>query len=763
MMEQGVIKQNNNNTKDIDNNNTEDIDNNSTKDIDNSEDNNKQPIPYEIDEKEPCPICLNDMQDDTNKLNDDGLAVLDNCKHIYHISCIKAWSDVTNTCPLCKARFTKLQVFNSHDNCTKYLNNNRVLDESMNFLREETVVNRDQHDTNDHFINLDEIYYEDDGVQCTDMCYLRNGAPFMDGFHFSVQCDTCQNWFHGCCVGFVSELDPPLIWHCNACQMNNSNNNNTTTTNNINNNDNTVDNNNNILPLLDNNDIVVDLTSTTTDEISQNDNKEPPRRNEPKTYGCDYRCGFIGTYNVVAEHEKTCSYKLKKQDPKPIRAKPRQKIQAPIEDFGKFSPDLCSICFDDANAIDQIIFCDRCNIGVHQSCYNIPKIPPDKWYCDTCNAGFQDPPKCIFCPNGGNFGAMRRTSDGRWAHSFCALWISEAGFLDNKKMEPICSIDKNNHRKGSLDRIPNNLFEEFCDVCGQKDGAVVHCSIPSCKFKFHPSCGKKEGFYMCIERLSGQNSEKIQLAAFCKKHTHKKRSSKLTGKDVEIWLPYEKRWSKARVGYFRPRDNIHTVAYHEDGVVEEIYDLENSIQLSKVSMDNASYGNTGSIYNNNNDKGEIKGGKHGEKKKKNPVGRPRKNPVGGNLVTNKKNPVGRPRKKRGADELMAINTMANAQNLKTIRLLDNFAPPPSIDPPSIGKKLPAYINKKHDYKFPDHSWQCNFCKAFNHEKRSICSRCCVDSRKWKDFFTQEKTHTFIPHKRRRRYWADEHFFKASWV
>ena len=63
--------------------NNKDIDNNNTKVIDNSEDinNNKQPTPYEIDEKEPCPICLNDMQDDTNKLNDDGLAVLDNCKH----------------------------------------------------------------------------------------------------------------------------------------------------------------------------------------------------------------------------------------------------------------------------------------------------------------------------------------------------------------------------------------------------------------------------------------------------------------------------------------------------------------------------------------------------------------------------------------------------------------------------------------------------------------------------------------------------------
>ena len=144
-------------------------------------------------------------------------------------------------------------------------------------------------------------------------------------------------------------------------------------------------------------------------------------------------------------------------------------------------------------------------------------------------------------------------------------------FIKNRQIIFKLFKSSDNRLSWKLLKSSDNLFEEFCDVCGQKDGAVVHCSIPSCKFKFHPSCGKKEGFYMCIERLSGQNSEKIQLAAFCKKHTHKKRSSKLTGKDVEIWLPYEKRWSKARVGYFRPRDNIHTVAYHEDGVVEEIY------------------------------------------------------------------------------------------------------------------------------------------------------------------------------------------------
>ena len=115
---------------------------------------NQPPDSYE---GEPCPICLNNMEDTNHSLNEDGLAVLENCKHVYHISCIKAWSDVTNTCPLCKARFTKLNIFDTLDSCTKYLSANRIMDETMHLIREESVTNRDQHDQHEHFINLNEI------------------------------------------------------------------------------------------------------------------------------------------------------------------------------------------------------------------------------------------------------------------------------------------------------------------------------------------------------------------------------------------------------------------------------------------------------------------------------------------------------------------------------------------------------------------------------------------------------------------------------
>ena len=135
-------------------------------------------------DSEPCPICLNNMKDTANELNDGGLAVLEKCSHIYHTSCIKAWSDVTNSCPLCKSRFTVLSVFQTYSGCLSYLASDRIVTESMGLLRDERVPNRDQHDATEDFISLDEVYYEDDGVQCTDFCYLRNGAPFTEDFIF---------------------------------------------------------------------------------------------------------------------------------------------------------------------------------------------------------------------------------------------------------------------------------------------------------------------------------------------------------------------------------------------------------------------------------------------------------------------------------------------------------------------------------------------------------------------------------------------------
>ena len=66
----------------------------------------------------------------------------------------------------------------------------------------------------------EELDFANDGVECLsdrNECVVRMGNYGANGNHFSVQCDTCSRWFHGCCVGFSSEYDVPDIWHCSSC------------------------------------------------------------------------------------------------------------------------------------------------------------------------------------------------------------------------------------------------------------------------------------------------------------------------------------------------------------------------------------------------------------------------------------------------------------------------------------------------------------------------------------------------------------------
>lgn len=84
-----------------------------------------------------------------------------------------------------------------------------------------------------------------------------------------------------------------------------------------------------------------------------------------------------------------------------------------------------------------MVFCDNCNICVHQACYGITTIPSGSWLCRTCTLRFR--PECVLCPN--KNGAMKCTRSGqKWAHVSCALWIPEVSIGCVEKMEPITKI-----------------------------------------------------------------------------------------------------------------------------------------------------------------------------------------------------------------------------------------------------------------------------------------------------------------------------------
>ncbi|CAG8473193.1 6684_t:CDS:10 [Paraglomus occultum] len=168
---------------------------------------------------------------------------------------------------------------------------------------------------------------------------------------------------------------------------------------------------------------------------------------------------------------------------------------------------VCSICEEsDAENSNAIVFCDGCNLAVHQDCYGIPYIPEGQWLCRKCMVSPESPVSCVFCPNEG--GAFKQTTSNQWAHLLCALYIPEVLVTNTVYMEPIDNVHA----------VPKARWLLTCYICKIKMGACIQCEDPKCFAAFHVTCGRKAKFY--IKHKSPYN-EPDQLGrhwAFCHKH-----------------------------------------------------------------------------------------------------------------------------------------------------------------------------------------------------------------------------------------------------
>ncbi|XP_034530592.1 protein Jade-1, partial [Notolabrus celidotus] len=165
---------------------------------------------------------------------------------------------------------------------------------------------------------------------------------------------------------------------------------------------------------------------------------------------------------------------------------------------------VCDVCQSpDGEDNNEMVFCDKCNICVHQACYGIQKVPKGSWLCRICALGIL--PKCQLCPKKG--GAMKPTRSGtKWVHVSCALWIPEVSIGNPEKMEPITNVSQ----------IPSNRWALICCMCKEKTGACIQCSAKNCRTAFHVTCGLHASLEM--NTILTEDDE-VKFKSYCPKHS----------------------------------------------------------------------------------------------------------------------------------------------------------------------------------------------------------------------------------------------------
>lgn len=205
--------------------------------------------------------------------------------------------------------------------------------------------------------------------------------------------------------------------------------------------------------------------------------------------------------------------------------------------------DRCSVCDLDEDYTNNLFLqCDRCRILVHMHCYGESEPPNGHlWLCQLCSKGVSaQNALCCLCPVQG--GAMKRTTDERWAHLTCAMWIPETCFVDVKHMEPIDGLKSINKERWKL----------TCSICKVPYGVCIQCSDPSCYIAYHVLCARSSGYVLEVsEDLSHKArdgvedlEDSVRFLSYCKKHRQSKTERGTLTQRIAS--------SKQELGYYPP-------------------------------------------------------------------------------------------------------------------------------------------------------------------------------------------------------------------
>ncbi|KAJ5745593.1 hypothetical protein N7520_010775 [Penicillium odoratum] len=220
---------------------------------------------------------------------------------------------------------------------------------------------------------------------------------------------------------------------------------------------------------------------------------------------------FEITMTKIEKEWHALEKRIPKPNPKPPQThRPRSSSAAAVNGEtagpGEEQDSKCAICDDgDCENSNAIVFCDGCDLAVHQECYGVPFIPEGQWLCRKCQLLGRGSTNCIFCPN--TEGAFKQTTSSKWAHLLCSIWIPEVSIGNPSLMEPVTDVEK----------VPRSRWKLMCYICKQKMGSSIQCSNKNCFVAFHVSCARRAQLYLKMKIGHGLMDSHL-LKAFCDKH-----------------------------------------------------------------------------------------------------------------------------------------------------------------------------------------------------------------------------------------------------
>ncbi|KAA6415561.1 MAG: hypothetical protein FRX48_00277 [Lasallia pustulata] len=223
---------------------------------------------------------------------------------------------------------------------------------------------------------------------------------------------------------------------------------------------------------------------------------------------------FEITMTKIEKEWHALEKRIPKPNPKPPQThRPRSSSAAAVNGeqsgAGEEQDSKCAICDDgDCENTNAIVFCDGCDLAVHQECYGVPFIPEGQWLCRKCQLIGRGTPTCIFCPN--TDGAFKQTNASRWSHLLCAIWIPEVTLGNTTFMEPVMDVEK----------VPKQRWKLTCYICRQKMGACIQCGNKNCFVAFHVTCARRAKLFLKMKSTHGgpANLDASVLKAYCDKH-----------------------------------------------------------------------------------------------------------------------------------------------------------------------------------------------------------------------------------------------------